>query len=641
MMMLSKFINSSVHRYMLFWVSVVVATILIGIAYTTIAYNKSAYEKELAHEVDSLTMISAQSLGSALWQFNHKYVSDYSLALFSNRKVSFVRVDEPDGTNILALTRDDGGVVQTSIIPPDGPFYSTKDVVFNGRVVGRISILLADAHMWREAFFGSLVAIVSLIVTLAILILAFYLLFRQRVYRQLVLLENGAFQAAAGDFDHPIEIDSQDEIGRVAKSFNEMLANLKLVTASRDELNDEIEVRRQAERDLGESKRLLEAILEGIGAAVFYVNPTSLRIIEVNQVALDMLQLSADQVVGHSCHGLICLLGRTCDDTVCSRYMEKSLHIEGLLERGDGSAINVVKHVLPAEFKGQQFHVEMIFDVSEQKEIMKQLEDSRKLEAVGLLAAGVAHEINTPIQYITENIKYTLSELEASTLAIGLFNKVLDSRGEDGVLHPGMADVKDAFDNIDVNDVRSALVESLEGSNRIAEIVRAMKIYAHPSADLQVATEVNPAVENAVIVTKNEWKHVARVELLLEDSLPLCWCSQSDIPQIVINLLINSIHAVADMNFETTDAGVIRVKTSLVDGNIRITVEDNGIGIDSDKIDRIYEPFYTTKEVGRGTGQGLSIVMSLVRKNGGSIYCSSAHGGGTVFDVDLPIAEAD
>jgi two-component system NtrC family sensor kinase len=248
---------------------------------------------------------------------------------------------------------------------------------------------------------------------------------------------------------------------------------------------------------------------------------------------------------------------------------------------------------------------------------------AQKLEAVGRLAAGIAHEINTPIQYITDSVNFLGSAFDELLAAIAYGPVTLDaSRSADIVFLR--------------EEVPRAIERTIEGTERVATIVRAMKEFSHPDASEKMVADVNRALQNTLMIACNEYKYVATVDLQCGE-LPEVMCNVGELSQVFLNLIVNSAHALADAGRDT-ETGRITIKTAEVDGCAEFTFEDNGCGIPQEILDKIYDPFFTTKEVGRGTGQGLAIARAIVvDKHSGSIEVRSTPGEGTCFTLRLPI----
>ncbi|WP_319542277.1 PAS domain S-box protein [uncultured Pseudodesulfovibrio sp.] len=283
-------------------------------------------------------------------------------------------------------------------------------------------------------------------------------------------------------------------------------------------------------------------------------------------------------------------------------------------------------------------------DISEQLVIEAQLRQSQKLESIGELAAGIAHEINTPTQYVSSNIQF----LKDSFIT---YEKMLEQCRElvervmlqdDG---PSCVSLREFAENLLdekeleylKGDIPQALNESEAGLKRVAEIVRSVKQLAHPGEMNKSYHQLNEIVRDAVTVSANEWKYVAEVVSEYDDTLHPVFCLKGEVGQVVLNLIINGAHAIEKKKLTTGEQGVISVKTYQAGAMAVLEVADTGTGIPSDVIDKIFDPFFTTKEVGKGTGQGLAIAHNVVvNMHGGKIDVSTEPGEGTTFVVRLP-----
>ena len=405
----------------------------------------------------------------------------------------------------------------------------------------------------------------------------------------------------------------------------------------------EVEIREQAEKDIKESEQLLQAILDGMGAAVFYVDPSKYIIKSANRVGLSMLKMAEEDVVGKRCCDLICPGKHFSPGRHCHIYMEKILNKEGQLELDDGRIIPVIKHVLPFDIKGRKYHVEILFDQTERKSLERQLAYAQKLEAVGQLAAGIAHEVNTPIQYIGSNIDYIQGVVKDIFQFLSTHEKLLDEVRSGRKTEETIQRLDNFLSNNNLDEmtgeVNEALSDSLEGVNRISTIVRAMKRFSHPDIDSKKPVDVNAAIMNTLTVARNEWKYHSKVETSLAPKLPTIFCAPGDFNQLMLNLIVNAAHANTEKYTNGTEMGRLHIQTSTDGERVIVEVEDSGIGIEAQNMDRVFDPFFTTKEVGKGTGQGLAIVHAIVDKHGGEITFTSERGVGTKFMVSLPIGE--
>jgi PAS domain S-box-containing protein len=282
----------------------------------------------------------------------------------------------------------------------------------------------------------------------------------------------------------------------------------------------------------------------------------------------------------------------------------------------------------------------------ERQQMEVQLRHAQKLESIGSLAAGIAHEINTPTQYIGDNASFlggVLPDVLACLEAMGRFLERMRA------LPPSPEEAQELLTRIQALDleylaeeVPNAIRQSLDGVARVASLVRAMKDFSHPGGETKEPADLNRAIDSTLTVSRNEWKYVARMEADLDPALPPVPCVQGEINQAVLNLVVNAAHAIEEAlgGRHTGRQGLIRVTTRRVGQEVRISVADDGAGIPQAIRERIFEPFFTTKPVGRGTGQGLAIVHSVVvEKHGGRIELESEPGRGTTFHLFLPLAD--
>jgi signal transduction histidine kinase len=279
---------------------------------------------------------------------------------------------------------------------------------------------------------------------------------------------------------------------------------------------------------------------------------------------------------------------------------------------------------------------------AERRILVKELEHSRRLEAIGQLAAGVAHEINTPTQYVSDNTRFLRDAFaDVVTLLRGLQRSVASGQP------PTLEELRGLLAEADVEylleELPKSVDQSLNGLGHIARIVRAMKEFSHPPSDEKAPTDLNKALQTTVLVASNEWKYVAQVETELAANLPLVECLAGEMNQVFLNLLVNAAHAVADTESVASGSkGRIVISTrSVGEEAVEIRVQDTGCGIRPEHRAKIFEQFFTTKEVGKGTGQGLAIARNVVvNKHGGTIDFESEVGQGTTFIVRLPRSAA-
>src|SRR5581483_2674857 len=244
-----------------------------------------------------------------------------------------------------------------------------------------------------------------------------------------------------------------------------------------------------------------------------------------------------------------------------------------------------------------------------------ELHQAQRLESVGQLAAGIAHEINTPIQYVGDNIRFIQEAFEARRTVLDHYEQLRLSAEAGAVMPAQLAQLARAVEDADMEymnqEIPKAVAQSLDGVERVATIVRAMKEFAHPGHKDKAAADLNQALANALIVARNEFKYVADAETDFAE-LPPVVCHIAEMNQVFLNLLINAAHAIAEVVKQTQDRGKIRVRTWQDGKQVMIAISDTGCGIPEEIRSKVFDPFFTTKPVGRGTGQGLAIARSIV-----------------------------
>jgi len=280
-------------------------------------------------------------------------------------------------------------------------------------------------------------------------------------------------------------------------------------------------------------------------------------------------------------------------------------------------------------------------DVSLAKQLEAELRQAQKLESVGRLASGIAHEINTPIQFVSDSCFFVRESFVALFRLVRGYADLLDAAARGGAVTDMRCAAAQLEDEADLAYLLTSVPKSIEtmgeGLMRVAELVAGMKTFAHPDQKEKVMVDLNHALRSTLVIARNEYKYVADLETDLVD-LPLVLCHAGEINQVILNILVNAAHAIGDRVLGSEQRGRIAVR-SRVDGEaVLISISDTGSGIPAEVQARIFDPFFTTKEVGRGTGQGLAIARSVVvDKHGGDLSFETESGKGTTFHIRLPI----
>jgi signal transduction histidine kinase len=289
--------------------------------------------------------------------------------------------------------------------------------------------------------------------------------------------------------------------------------------------------------------------------------------------------------------------------------------------------------VTELERTNQQLRLEM----DERRRVETELLQSQKLEAVGQLAAGIAHEINTPLQFIGDNTRFVRDSLDQLlSLLDELLGPHLATGDEDAQRLTSR--VKEVGLSFLRTEIPAALKENLEGVKRLDGIVQAMREFAHPGGAEMTDMDLNRALNTMATVSRSEWKYVADMVLDLEADLPPVPALPGEINQAILNLIINAAHAIREVVSDKGEHGTITIRTRRAGEAVVLEIADTGCGIPEPIQERVFEPFFTTKAVGQGTGQGLAIAHSVVvRKHGGQLTFTSQEGQGTTFRIVLPL----
>jgi signal transduction histidine kinase len=282
-------------------------------------------------------------------------------------------------------------------------------------------------------------------------------------------------------------------------------------------------------------------------------------------------------------------------------------------------------------------------EMERRTEMEIELRQAQKLESVGRLASGVAHEINTPIQFVSDSCSF----LQIATR--DLMNVIVANRATRDCLNSNELTLEVAIERTRVleeeadvdyllEQIPLAIERSLQGLERVASIVKSMKEFAHPDQASAALADINRAITSTITVARNEYKYVADLETELGE-LPMVRCHIGELNQVVLNIVINAAHAIESTIKDSDRRGKITIRTTERDRHAVIEIADDGCGIPQTIIDKIFDPFFTTKEIGKGTGQGLAIARSvIVDKHHGKLTVDSAPGRGTTFRIWLPLA---
>lgn len=410
----------------------------------------------------------------------------------------------------------------------------------------------------------------------------------------------------------------------------------------------DITARKEAEQQLRRSRDETELLLASLPAMVIVVD-TRGQVVRWNPAAENLFSIKATDMVGkHFFDAPIKwkwnLLRQAVIDCFAHSHPVELANVTFDSPNGkEGCLQLILSPARQSDAAGLNFIV-LGIDMTGHRLLEGQLRQAQKMESIGQLAAGIAHEINTPTQFIGDNLRFLKDGFtDMKTVFTGL-DRLLKGSSASGNVDPSELEAtRAAMEQADLeyllDEIPKAINQSLDGTDRVAKIVRAMKEFSHPSVDERKPIDLNRAIESTLTVARNEWKYVADLVMEFDEKLPPVPCFPGDFNQVILNLVVNAAHAIADTPaVKAGGKGKITIRTVQSDSFVEIQIKDTGMGIPNAIKDRIFDPFFTTKEVGKGTGQGLFIAHSVVaEKHGGRISFESTVGSGTTFKVQLPL----
>lgn len=283
----------------------------------------------------------------------------------------------------------------------------------------------------------------------------------------------------------------------------------------------------------------------------------------------------------------------------------------------------------------------ILLDVHDRKNLETQLLHTQKLESVGQLASGIAHEINSPAQYTRDNVAFVKDALDDLLAVVQAQGDAL-RQAEQAPLSPAvLQELADLTERADLdflrNEVPAALEQSLDGIDRISRIVNAMKGFTHPGGDEPETCDLNRLICDTVTIARNEWKYVAKLDLDLDTNMPMVSCHSGELGQVILNLIVNAAHAIGDSRSEGLGHILLSSRYDAERSRVEIRVCDDGPGVPEALRSRIFDPFFTTKAVGKGTGQGLAIASSVIKdKHKGALTLDDTVTQGASFVISIP-----
>jgi len=401
----------------------------------------------------------------------------------------------------------------------------------------------------------------------------------------------------------------------------------------------------QEKQQAEESLRLTQFSVDRCADAVFWATPEG-RLLYVNDAACRLLNVSREELLSTDVQHIAPDFSKEAFAQTWQDLRSRGFfRWETYVRTKDGAAIPVDISANYVQFQGREYGCAFVRDITERRRMEDELAHAQKMESIGQLAAGIAHEINTPTQYIGDNVRFLQDAFGDIQRLLRAFDQLLRAAQEHAVGAELIAEIESLIQQADVpylaSEIPKAIQQSLEGVERVATIVRAMKEFSHPGRGQKQAIDLNHAIDTTLTVSRNEWKYLADVVTDFDPSLPLVPCLPGEFHQVILNLVVNAAQAIANVAGDGPQRkGTITVRTRRDGDWAEIRIADTGTGIPAEISAKVFDPFFTTKEVGKGTGQGLSIAhFIMVEKHHGTITFETTVGRGTTFIIRLPIGE--
>ena len=400
----------------------------------------------------------------------------------------------------------------------------------------------------------------------------------------------------------------------------------------------------------GKVQKEIEQLISSLPTIIIGLSKEN-EIVLWNAKAENILGIAANEVLG--LHFSQCDIewdwDKIADGILQSRDNNSPMRMDGIGFRGpdgDKRYLGLTVNPLNGEDNGILSLTIIGADITERRKMQTQLQQAHKMEAIGQLAAGIAHEINTPVQFVGDNTRFFQEAFDDLIQIIKKQQEALVAAKSNSLTEKLIQNTEELIEEMDFEylekEIPVAIEHSLKGVKRIAKIVQAMKIFAHPGMVAKEPVDINKEIEKTVTITRNEWKYVADLKTDFDESLPPVLCFRAEFNQAILNLIVNAAHAIAEVNKgNNSQKGTIHISTTYEGDQAKICIGDTGAGIPEKIRHKIFDLFFTTKEPGKGTGQGLAISHSvIVEKHKGTLTLETQEGKGTTFIIGLPM-EAD
>ena len=419
------------------------------------------------------------------------------------------------------------------------------------------------------------------------------------------------------------------------------------LTSNNEKLERNTRESKMTAKHTSEVQKAIEHLISSLPTIIIGLSLDN-NIVLWNATAEEVFGCDTNKVMGlhlSQC-GLVWEWAKIAEGILQSRHNNKPMRVDNVGFRGpDGDERFLGLTVNPLSGDGSSILGLTIIgaDITDRKKMESQLQQSHKMEAIGQLAAGIAHEINTPVQFVGDNTRFFQDSFDDLIQVIKKQREALSAARSNSLTDELVEETQQLIEECDLEyleeEIPLAIEQSLKGVERIAKIVQAMKIFAHPGMVAKEPVDINQEIEKTITITRNEWKYVADLKTDFEESLPLVPIFRAEFNQVILNMIVNAAHAIAEKNKDNqSEKGTIHIRTIHEGNQAKICIGDTGAGIPEDIRHKIFDLFFTTKEPGKGTGQGLAISHSvIVKKHNGTLTLESQEGEGTTFTIGLPL----
>ncbi|NVK20342.1 MAG: HAMP domain-containing protein [Methylocystaceae bacterium] len=606
------------------------------LVYNSLQYLKKSNQEQFLQRADTTAHLIATMTSDALVALDLATLDALVSQTLLNKDVLYLRIIHTNGKTLAqgghkdALTKPFHKDATIDQAMHDGIFHAQSDIRISDHSLGQVQIGL-DIGVYAQLMTQARKRMLGVAATEIIFVALFGYLLGYLLTKQLTAIQSGAKEVAKGDFGHTIPVKGKDELADTAISFNKMSVALKEFAEELKEAKDKAEARQVR------AETILQSAVSSIHAGVLIVNENNETVL-TNQSLKDFwdtTSLSLEELISMSKDNKALRAQRP----IISLFEEADKYVRWTeVHEGDQYVLISRYKIDIGGFIITMTDVSSMYEAEKrEKDLQRNLLQSQKLEALGTLAGGIAHEINTPVQYIGDNLHFLKSSVEQLAEAFSLYHALVQNLKEGE--HAQQAEqCLNKYEEVEVDylleESVTAAEESINGVKQVSNIVHAMKEFSHPANKAKMAIDLNHVIERTSIVCKNEWKHHAELIFNFDENMPEVPAFEGEMNQVFLNLIVNAAHAIADKGGRDN---TITITTSYDADHAYIEIKDTGSGVPDKIKDRIFEPFFTTKDVGKGSGQGLAICHdAIVNKHDGEIEVSSQENIGTTFKITLP-----